>query len=282
MPNFAIAKTLYHELSSRRFALDARLEHTGPTTRRTAADGGNFGIAAAVGYGQYGHRQPHHEPHRADVRGASRANQHAVPGRNTALVSYWLGSGSAYAWVVAPGELSWTRLGSPRAIANQALAFHHSLARLVDVPVERRLQDACGPIFDDPAAARAMAVTRAQLGDHSRRRARLRSLSRPGMGDAPRRLFVALEHDVAVTPAAWMLDTQSRLRHPRTTRKGSCSWPTRCIRQMTLGFGPCRCQSARPTPAALGRIPSSRLPAFAVYRAGSRRRLPRNSRPRSP
>src|SRR5207302_10200147 len=41
-----------------------------------------------------------------------------------------------------PGAIHWTRLPSPATVADQAVAFHHSLTRLVDVPLERRLRDA--------------------------------------------------------------------------------------------------------------------------------------------
>jgi CHAT domain-containing protein len=125
-------------------------------------------------------------------------------------VSYWLGSGSAYAWVVAPGETHWIRLGSPPAIAKQALAFHHSLTRLVDVPVERRLQDAATlytmilrPLEPWLSHVRNWVVIPDGALDYV-------PFAALQMGDAQHRTFVALEHDVAVTPAAWMLDTSSR------------------------------------------------------------------------
>lgn len=82
---------------------------------------------------------------------ATRATTNGAPGRtasarvslpslpaDTALVSYWLGSESAYAWVVLPTEIHWVRLSSPAAIAERAAAFHRSLTRLVDIPLERR------------------------------------------------------------------------------------------------------------------------------------------------
>ena len=139
---FQRREELYRELASRRFSLDRRLERSSlddPAVKQLVAeiselrrklDTVNTLIASRTLA----------TARRPEVR----TERNAVPalGADTALVSYWLGSGSAYAWVVLPGEIRWTRLDSPRAIANQALAFHHSLARLVDVPVEQRLQDA--------------------------------------------------------------------------------------------------------------------------------------------
>src|SRR5437763_5430489 len=76
--------------------------------------------------------------------GSTRASLPSLPA-DAVLVSYWLGSESAYAWVVLPRAIHWTRLSSPMTVAEQAVAFHHSLTRLVDVPLERRLHDSRAP-----------------------------------------------------------------------------------------------------------------------------------------
>ncbi len=208
---FRDREDLYRELASRRFALDARLEHSAvddPRVRQLMAeiaelrrkvDAVNTVIA-------------NHSSAGGDAAAHGRRERPSIPalGADTALISYWLASGSAYAWVVLPGEIHWTRLGPPREIANQAVAFHHSLTRLVDVPVERRLENS--------AALYAM-ILRPLEGWLSPVRnwviipdGALDYVPFPALqsGPAAYRSFVALEHDVAVTPAAWMLDTGPR------------------------------------------------------------------------
>ena len=157
---------------------------------------------------------------------------------DTALVSYWLGSESAYAWVVSPGEIRWTRLASPPAIAEQAAAFHRSLTRLVDMPVERRLQDARAlytmiirPLEPWLSDVRNWVVIPDGALDYV-------PFAALQMRDAQPESFVAMQHDVAVTPAAWMLDTSPRGRRLHDHREGSCSWPIRCIRRTTRGSRP--------------------------------------------
>jgi len=61
---------------------------------------------------------------------------------DTVLVSYWLGSESAYAWVVSPAENRWAQLPSPAADRGEGRRVSRSLTRLIDMPLERRLQDA--------------------------------------------------------------------------------------------------------------------------------------------
>ena len=77
---------------------------------------------------------------------------------NTALISYWLGAESAYAWVVVPEAIRWTRLSSPEEISKLAREFHRSLSRTFDVPVEVRLQDSRA------LSGRVLAPIESQLG----------------------------------------------------------------------------------------------------------------------
>ena len=209
---FRRREEVYRELSARRFALDARLERGGaddPRARHLIADIAelrrevdtvNTVIAS-----------------RTETRGAVRTYRERtrVPSlpADTALVSYWLGSESAYAWVVWPGELRWTRLTSASGIADQATAFHHSLTRLVDVPVEQRLQDARAlsamivrPLEPWLSGVRNWVVIPDGALDYV-------PFAALQMGDAQPQSFVVMHHDVAVTPAAWMLGA-SRRRAP--------------------------------------------------------------------
>jgi CHAT domain-containing protein len=198
---------LYRELSARRFALDSRLERSGtedPRVRHLVADIAelrrkvdtvNTVIAS------------HTTSDGAPVRTGREGTRVPSLGADTALVSYWLGSESAYAWVVVPGEVRWTRLSSPSAIARQAAAFHHALTRLVDMPVERRLQDAYSlytmiirPLEPWLSHARNWIVIPDGALDYV-------PFAAMKVQDAQGGSYVAMQHDVAVTPAAWMLDT---------------------------------------------------------------------------
>ncbi|HLY51373.1 MAG TPA: CHAT domain-containing protein [Steroidobacteraceae bacterium] len=150
---------------------------------------------------------------RAQVQGAPARTGHA-PGsvpplpHGTALVSYWLGSESAYAWAILPGEIHWTRLSSPTAIADEARAFHRSLTRFVDTPVDRRLQGArtlytmiVQPLEPWLSQVRRWVIVPDGALDYVPFAA-LRMQDGDGQADS----FVIGKHDVAVTPAAWMLD----------------------------------------------------------------------------
>jgi len=206
---------LYRELSARRFALDARLERSGaddPRARHLMADMADLRRQADTLNSLIASRTM--------TSGAPAPTGHprtAVPspGVDTALVSYWLGSESAYAWVVLPGEVHWVRLSSPGAIAERAGAFHQSLTRLVDVPVERRLQDAASlyllivrPLEPWLSQVRNWVVVPDGALDYV-------PLAALRAHEGQSESFVAMQHDVAVTPAAWMLDTrQSGARLP--------------------------------------------------------------------
>jgi CHAT domain-containing protein len=133
-------------------------------------------------------------------------------------VSYWLGPDSAYAWVVSRKEIHWARLPPPAGIADQAFAFHRSLTRLVDVPHERRLQDAealygmiIRPIEPWLSGVRQWLI----IPDAALDYVPFAALAVP---DANGASFVATRHDVALAPAAWMLETSGPRGRPRARR----------------------------------------------------------------
>ena len=208
---------LYRELSARRFALDARLERSGtddPRVRHMVVDIAELRRQVdTVNTVIVSHTTSDGVP----VRTGRERTRIPSLAADTALVSYWLGAESAYAWVVLPGEIRWTRLSSPSAIAEQAGEFHHSLTRLVDMPVERRLQNAHSlytmiirPIEPWLSHVRNWVVIPDGALDYV-------PFAALRVRDTPPESFVVLQHDVAVTPAAWMLDTSpSRpLQHGR-------------------------------------------------------------------
>src|SRR5258708_21935492 len=121
---------------------------------------------------------------------------------------------------MSPTGIHWARLPAPAGIADKAAKFHHSLTRLVDTPIERRLEEARGlyqlivePIEPYLAAARQWVL----IPDGALDYVPFAALRIPG---AKSDSFVVLQHDVALTPAAWMLETSgssssAEPHHPR-------------------------------------------------------------------
>ena len=216
---FRHREDLYRELSARRFALDARVERSGTDdsgVRHLIADVAELEREVdTINTDIASHSMPSGVPVRA-----TRERERVPPlPADTALVSYWLGNESAYAWVVLPGEIRWTRLASASAIADRAAAFHRSLTRLVDVPVERRLQDASAlytmiirPLEPWLSSVRNWVVIPDGALDYVPFAALQMQAAQPGS-------FVATQHDVAVTPAAWMLSTSRGRSQLRSHRK---------------------------------------------------------------
>jgi CHAT domain-containing protein len=216
---FRRREELYRELSARRFALDARLDRSGsgdPQAKHLMGDIAELERQAdAINTLIATRSMPIGAP--ARVHSEQRVSLPPLPA-DTALVSYWLGSESAYAWVVLPTEIRWTRLPSPAAIADKVAAFHRSLTRLVDMPVERRLQDARAlyeliirPIEPWLSGVRQWVV----IPDGALDYVPFAALRRPNANSDS---FVALQHDVAFAPAAWMLQTSGARAVPRDRR----------------------------------------------------------------
>ena len=212
---FRRREELYRELSARRFALEARLDRSGsgdPRARHLIADIAELEREAdAINTLIATRATPVGGSQR---RGGERAGLAPLPA-DTVLVSYWLGSESAYAWVVSPAEIQWAQLPSPAAIAEKVAAFHRSLTRLIDMPRERRLQDARAlyeliirPIEPWLSGARQWVLVPDGGLDYV-----------PFAALRTQDAFVALQHDVAFTPAAWVLDTNGT-RAQRHERRG--------------------------------------------------------------
>jgi CHAT domain-containing protein len=200
-------EALYRELAARRFLLESRLARSGsddPRARRLRseifelerqADTLNTLIAARAA--------PAVPPGRRAVPGLP-----PMPS-DTVLVSYWLGSESAYAWVVQSQGVHWLRLSAPGSIAAQIGNLHRSLERLVDLPRERRLAEGAtlagmiiAPLMPWLATARHWVV----IPDGALAYVPFAALP---VSPAPAS-FAVLEHDVALTPAAWMLDAPAK------------------------------------------------------------------------
>jgi CHAT domain-containing protein len=214
-PELRRREEIYRELAARRYALDSLSDVSTRSSRarylindiaelERQADTVNTAIAARTS-----------RPMGREPRGR-RGSVPSIPAE-TALVSFWLGSESAYAWVVLPGQIHWARLASPVSIAERATAFHDSLSRLVDRSREQRLADSARlselvlkPLEPWLAGVRQWVVVPDGALDYVPFAA-LRLSTKSGS-------FVVEDHDVALTPAVWRLETREappRVREQR-------------------------------------------------------------------
>jgi CHAT domain-containing protein/tetratricopeptide (TPR) repeat protein len=225
--DFARRAKLYQNLAGLRFALDARLDGDGsrdPRARALASeiagvqrevDTLNSTLAARSAMEGAGAVMP------AGGGAAIRAGGAESLSADTAIIAYWLGSESAYAWTVTRGEIHWARLNTSGAITAAARAFHDSLTRLTDIPRERRI--------DTGAALYAEIIRPVESWITPYRRwvfipdaalnyvpfGALRTNSRESA-------YVVMGHDVALAPAAWMLFTP-RAERPRAQHGAASS-----------------------------------------------------------
>ena len=208
-PELRRREELYKDLAGDRYALEDRRASAGSADERARrmlagiaelqrqVDTVNARIAARTS-AQAGHRSAG-----SDTPGPPR------PLAGTALVSYWIGTESAYAWTVLPKAIHWTRLTAPAAITERAMAFYRSLTRLVDVPVEARLanggalyQMILEPLEPWLSEVRPWLIIPDGALDYVPFAALL-----PAAARAP--AYVVMQHDIALAPAAWMLDTRT-------------------------------------------------------------------------
>jgi CHAT domain-containing protein/tetratricopeptide (TPR) repeat protein len=217
-PELHRREALYHELAAHRFALEPLLDHSGSNDPRARhlieeiaelerrVDMVNTVIAtrAALDGGP--------------AQASSVRRRLAFVPADTALVSYWLGYESAYVWVVSPAEIQWVQLISPAAIADEAKAFHGSLTRLVDVPIERRLENAHA-LYESIVAPVERSLSNVRqwviIPDGALDYVPFAALRGSGAKSDP---YVIARHDIALTPAAWMLDTSGHRGGPAPSR----------------------------------------------------------------
>jgi len=210
-PELRQREAIYRELAERRFSLDYLTDPSparNPRARQLLADIAELERKADT-------------VNTLIAEGASRKKQGGgrkgippLPAR-TALISYWLGSESAYAWVLTGGQVHWVRLASPVSIAERAIAFHDSLARFIDRPVGQRLADGARlselvlqPLAPWLSDARQWIVVPDGALDY------VPFVALPESGSVTS--FSVLNHDVALTPAAWMLDSEDAFPPPST------------------------------------------------------------------
>jgi CHAT domain-containing protein len=215
-PQFRRREALYEELAGREFALEQHFDSAGSEDARARhlmsdiaelerqIDTLNTLIA--------GRASP---DGRRAAGGVTPGTVLRVPA-NTALISYWLGAESAYAWVVLADQIHWTRLSSPEGIRGLATAFQRSLTRFVDIHLEPRMQDSRALSDEVLAPIERWVLTIPQwvvIPDGALDYVPFAALITPGGGAGA---FVIARHDVAVTPAAWMLDAVENRPPPAT------------------------------------------------------------------
>jgi CHAT domain-containing protein len=211
-PEFARRELLYRELAARRGTLETRLESPGaledPYTQQLIADIGELEREVDAVNTQIASRAGAPRDHTGRVH----LDLPKVPA-DTALVSYWLGEKSTFAWVVLPHEINWSRLSPPAAITKQAEEFHDALtnpASLVDNRyIKRRLQDSRAlyqlilqPLEPWLSGAKRWVLVPDGALDYVPFAA-LRASDEA-------RSFVVMQHDIALTPAAWTLDANQK------------------------------------------------------------------------
>ena len=206
---------IYRELAARRFALDALTDRSrarNPRARLLMSDIAELERQADTVNTVIATRASH-----GGGEGAGRRSIPSIP-PDTALVSFWLGSQSSYAWVVLPGAMHWLRLAPPANITERAMAFRDSLIRLVDRPLAQRLMDASrlSELVVKPLEPWLSGVSQwIVVPDGALDYVPFAALQASVEPES----FVILRHNVALTPAAWMLDTRGV--EPRTDHQRS-------------------------------------------------------------
>ncbi len=215
-PELHRRESIYRELAERRYALDYLTDPSpthNPRARQVLSDIADLQRKADA-------------VNTVIAKRASRSGEPATGRRgtvptlpaNTALVSYWLGADSSYAWVVLQGEVHWVRLAEPAAIAEQATVFHDSLTRFVDRSLDQRLTAGARlselvlrPLESWLSGVNQWIVVPDGVLDYIPFAA-LDESSNPGS-------FVILKHDIALTPAAWMLGSADAVGKAATKRE---------------------------------------------------------------
>jgi CHAT domain-containing protein/tetratricopeptide (TPR) repeat protein len=195
---------LYRKLSGLQFALDSRLDRSGSLDPRAKELKGDFaGLQRQV------------DTLNAAIAGRVASSPHPLVASgpmlplpaDAAIITYWLGAETAYAWTLTPAGIHWARLADTATITARARAFHDSLSRLSDTPRERRLEDgqALSAEILQPLAPWIAAYKRwFFVTDAALNYVPFAALRIGPDANAP---YAVVAHDIAVAPAAWLLLT---------------------------------------------------------------------------
>jgi CHAT domain-containing protein len=262
-PELAHRATLYREIAGRRYALESHQDLSGADDSRAHAlaseiaglereiDTVNSTIAAQ------------NLAQRGANDGAGR-NSAPLPS-DVAILVYWLGADRSYAWTVTPKGTEWFRLDDPSTITASARAFHAALSHFIEVPEDRRLAASAAlyaeilePVEPAIAPYRRWFV----VPDGALSYVPITALRRTGA----RSSFVVAGHDIALSPAVWLLRSRER---PESSRRGG---------RVLLVSDPVY-ESTDPRLAALGSHPTAppsriSLPEAVAGEKGSYGRIP--------
>jgi CHAT domain-containing protein/tetratricopeptide (TPR) repeat protein len=145
----AESSSLYHGIAERRYQLTVRVDRAGTDDSRARAlreDIASLRARLAVLTAEIARRSGG-----AAHQGRGDAGLPAVPAIQRALppgrvaIEYWLGTSTAYAWVLRGGGIEWIELGSSEDIGRAAHALHEAM-RSPDVTVAAR-RAACAELY---------------------------------------------------------------------------------------------------------------------------------------
>jgi CHAT domain-containing protein len=213
-------RTLYRELATRRFRLETRLDRTGPADAPTQAIRSEIAslrqeldqIDAKVGKASQTELS-----RRGGARKSAALHLNEIP-TSVAVIEYWLGTKSSYAWVITRSGITLTQLGASTNINNDATALHTALRDFGKASREERL--AAG----ERLYARVLAPIETQIAglrtlifapDGALHYVPFATLRRTESG---RKVFLVESYDIAVTPSIQMF---LRPEQPRSDSRES-------------------------------------------------------------
>jgi len=205
---------LYRELAARRFRLEARLDRTGTADTQSQAIRSDIAglrqeldqIDARIGAASQSQSKPHSAAKKSGTLPLG-----SIPA-DVAIIEYWLGAKSSFAWVVTRAGVTMTAIGASPEINTEANALHTALRSFGTVsraerlsagerlygrilrPIETQISDKHTLIFAPDGALHYVPF------------ATLRS------SDAGRKMFLVEQYDIAVTPSIQMFLQPSVLR----------------------------------------------------------------------
>jgi CHAT domain-containing protein len=223
-PDLARREALYRSIAGMRFALDARLDRHGsedPRARKYASELAGLQRQVDTLNNALAARRADRDGQMRSESGA-RPNSRAAPEvavpADAAIIAYWMGDTSAYAWVITPAGIHWVRLEDPARITEAAREFHDALDRLADLPKERRIEMSSAlyaaifkPIEGWVAPYRRLFF----IPDAALDYAPFAALRADATAGSP---YIVAHHDVAVAPAAWQLFAPQTERAPGSRR----------------------------------------------------------------
>lgn len=214
-------QTIYKELAGRRFRLAAALDRGGAEDARVQAIRADIEtlrreldeIDSQVGAASAANR-PNPKTTAAGLLDTR------APGKETALIEYWLGADDAFAWIVDADGVEMARLKSPRVVTDAARAFDRALRGVGGVPLGERLKRGkeVSDLLLAPLGERALARrTLVFVPDGTLHYLAFAALR---LGTSEREQFLIETHDVALAPSVSMyLSREDRRSRTVPTRQ---------------------------------------------------------------